>query len=479
MRREPAGRGRAGRTGRAAAAVGRRAALPGALLAAGGAGPHATAGRARAHPARPSTSTGCAPGLDRLFPSATPREDRQRLAAAVAALRAGHGARRRPGHRQDHHRGPDARAAARPARAPPLRVALAAPTGKAAARLQEAVRGGGASTRDRIARDLPRRRCTGCSAGPRRGTRFRHDRDNRLPYDVVVVDETSMVSLTMMARLLEAVRPDARLVLVGDPDQLASVEAGAVLGDLAARRRAGPSRALDGRAGRPLGLPDGVRQRRGHARTTSGGSAARSPRSPARCRPATPTRRSRCCAGGADDVAFVETDVRGGAGRRCAPTSSTPGSRWPRRRGTATSRRRSRRWSGTALLCAHRRGPYGVARWSREIERVAGRARYRSWPSTASGTRAGRVLVTANDYDTGLFNGDTGVVVATRGRRRGWPSRAAVRHAARPDPARGRSQTVHAMTVHRGQGSQFAPGHGGAAARRSRRCSPASCSTPR
>ena len=61
---------------------------------------------------------------------------------------------------------------------------------------------------------------------------------------MIVVDETSMVSLTMMARLLEAVRPDARLILVGDPDQLASVEAGAVLADLVdglsvARRRAG------------------------------------------------------------------------------------------------------------------------------------------------------------------------------------------------------------------------------------------------
>src|SRR5688500_6104803 len=66
------------------------------------------------------------------------------------------------------------------------------------------------------------------------GTRFRHHRANRLPHDVVVVDETSMVSLTMMARLVEAVRPDARLILVGDPDQLASVEAGAVLADLVA-----------------------------------------------------------------------------------------------------------------------------------------------------------------------------------------------------------------------------------------------------
>src|SRR5205823_2869959 len=92
--------------------------------------------------------------------------------------------------------------------------------------------------------------------GWRRGGIFRYGRGERLPYDVVVVDETSMVSLPMMARLLDAVRPQARLVLVGDPDQLASVEAGAVLGDLA--RAAGhPEPALDA-ALAAVGLPTGV-----------------------------------------------------------------------------------------------------------------------------------------------------------------------------------------------------------------------------
>jgi exodeoxyribonuclease V alpha subunit len=114
-----------------------------------------------------------------------------------------------------------------------LRIALAAPTGKAAARLQEAVQlevgkldaadqealsGMHATTLHRL-----------LGSRPDTSARFRHNRGNRLPHDVIVVDETSMVSLTMMARLLEAVRPDARLILVGDPDQLASVEAGAVL----------------------------------------------------------------------------------------------------------------------------------------------------------------------------------------------------------------------------------------------------------
>ena len=119
---------------------------------------------------------------------------------------------------------------------PAPRIALAAPTGKAAARMQEAVQevqaGFEPADRDRLgaltASTL--HRLLGYRHGY--GTRFRHHRANRLPYDIVVVDETSMVSLTMMARLLEAVRPEARLILVGDPDQLASVEAGAVLADL-------------------------------------------------------------------------------------------------------------------------------------------------------------------------------------------------------------------------------------------------------
>ena len=120
---------------------------------------------------------------------------------------------------------------------PPL-VALAAPTGKAAARLEDAVRqGAGAIATDQEWQDRLQalsgktvHRLLGFNPGNR--TRFRHHRLNRLPHDVIVVDETSMVSLSLMARLLEAVRRDARLMLVGDPEQLASVEAGAVLGDI-------------------------------------------------------------------------------------------------------------------------------------------------------------------------------------------------------------------------------------------------------
>ncbi len=117
-------------------------------------------------------------------------------------------------------------------------VALTAPTGKAAARMAEAVHD--AARRLDVDDELRAwllsldastvHRLLGRRAGTE--TRFRHDRHNHLPYEVVVVDETSMMSLPLMARLLESVRPDARLVLIGDQEQLASVEAGAVLGDI-------------------------------------------------------------------------------------------------------------------------------------------------------------------------------------------------------------------------------------------------------
>ncbi|MDO5710369.1 MAG: AAA family ATPase, partial [Micrococcales bacterium] len=128
----------------------------------------------------------------------------------------------------------------------PLRVGLAAPTGKAAARMKEAVTAALGlilqHTSDPAARAvieplagvpaLTLHRLLGRRNDS--STRFRYDRTHRLPHDVVVVDESSMVSLTHMARLLEALRPTTRLILVGDPDQLVSVDAGAVLADIVA-----------------------------------------------------------------------------------------------------------------------------------------------------------------------------------------------------------------------------------------------------
>ncbi len=174
--------------------------------------------------------------LARLFDDAAP--DRQRLAAVVAAHRRLSILAGGPGTGKTTTVA-KILAVLQDQAAGSLRIALAAPTGKAAARLQEAANAAAdqLDERDRTRLGTLKastlHRLLGSRPGAR--TRFWHDRDNRLPYDVVVVDEASMVSLTMMSRLVDALRPTCRLVLVGDPDQLASVEVGAVLGDLVER----------------------------------------------------------------------------------------------------------------------------------------------------------------------------------------------------------------------------------------------------
>ncbi|MGO9045010.1 MAG: exodeoxyribonuclease V subunit alpha [Mycobacterium sp.] len=314
-----------------------------------------------------------------------------------------------------------------------LRIAMAAPTGKAAARLTEAVAA-------EVARlDSPdRKRLAGLEATtlhrllgsrPDTSVRFRHHRGNRLPHDVIVVDETSMVSLTMMARLLEAVRPDARLILVGDPDQLASVEAGAVLADLVdglSEREDTRVAALlsSHRFGESIGaLADAIRvgdaDRVIELLRAGGGHIDwiddEDPTDRLRAILVAPALRVREAAVlGADAVALEALD-------------------------------------GHRLLCAHRRGPFGVEHWNRQVHR---------WLTEESGLPAwsewyaGRpLLVTANDYGLRLYNGDTGVVVA---RQAGL--RAVISGAAGPlEFATSRLsdvETMYAMTIHKSQGSQ-------------------------
>jgi exodeoxyribonuclease V alpha subunit len=107
-----------------------------------------------------------------------------------------------------------------------LRIGLAAPTGKAAARMAEALAAAGTALPPHGAMTIHR------LLGLRSGGGFRHGRDNPLALDVLVVDEASMIDLSLMAHLLDALPPAARLILLGDRDQLAAVEAGAVFADL-------------------------------------------------------------------------------------------------------------------------------------------------------------------------------------------------------------------------------------------------------
>jgi len=274
------------------------------------------------------------------------------------------------------------------------------------------------------------------------GVRFRHDASDPLTADVVVVDEVSMVSLPLMARLLDAVRPDARVVLVGDPHQLASVEAGAVLGDLV------------GTGGRPT--PVAVRgnivvldrvHRFGEGSAIASLAAA---------------------INGGDADAVVDLLRHGRAGTDGAVRWITPDDADARagtmadlvaHAATLVDLARDGDAAGALdavgrlkVLCATRRGPDGAEAWNRSVEadlRRRGRMRTR-WS-------AGRpVMVTANDYLNGVFNGDVGVVVRPPGARR---AQVAFGEPAAPrllDPALlDRVETQWAMTIHKSQGSEF------------------------
>ncbi|WP_322937311.1 exodeoxyribonuclease V subunit alpha [Nocardioides bizhenqiangii] len=316
----------------------------------------------------------------------------------------------------------------------PLRVALTAPTGKASARLQQAVEE--AQAEDRFT-DADRDRLTGLTAStlhrllgwmPGSRNRFRHHRRNKLPHDVVVVDETSMVSLTMMARLLEAVRPDARLVLVGDADQLASVEAGAVLADL-----------VQGLAHRAPGAVTGLRTT--HRFGESIGALAESLRQGDSDRVLALLTEGEERVSLHDPVEHAET-LRARllehalAVRAAAVAGDADG---------ALAAMDAHR-----LLCAHRDGPYGVAHWNRLTERLLSDHDQGVWQEWYAGRP---ILVTANDYGLGLFNGDTGVVVREGDRLRGVI--AGVGSDLRLATARlGAVETLHAMTIHKSQGSQ-------------------------
>jgi exodeoxyribonuclease V alpha subunit len=329
---------------------------------------------------------------------------------------------------------------------PPL-IGLCAPTGKAAARLQEAVGGSvRASTIHRLLGWLP-------------GGRFRHDSSNRLPHDLVIVDETSMVPLSLMVRLVEAVRDDAQLVLVGDPDQLAAIEVGAVLRDIVgpaaeqpqfgAGMRATLARvtgaAVPGPEERSFG--DGVAVlRRGHRSVAPIGVLAEA------IRRGDGDATVDALVTGDDSITWIQ-DLSADAGplREHAVAAYGPMIAAARASDATTA---LRQLASFRLLCAHRHGPLGVAQWTEAVESWLRQAVAGFEPSTAR--YAGLpLLATRNDYELRLHNGDTGVVV------RGADGELRAVFDAGGDtielaPSRlGDVEPLFATTVHKSQGSEF------------------------
>jgi exodeoxyribonuclease V alpha subunit len=428
---------------------------------------------ARSEPADDVDDALLTDGLARLFPGDEP--DLQRLAAATCVLRRVAVVGGGPGTGKTTTVTRilvllDEQAQAADAQAP--LVALAAPTGKAAARLEEAVHAEAAGLELEEA-ERSRLLDTGASTihrllGRRPGSasRFRHDRGNQLPHDVVVVDEASMVSLSLTARLLEAVRRDARLILVGDPRQLASVEAGAVLGDLVgpaadrllmhdeARSRLARVAQQTVPATEPPGdgrVGDGiVVLRRVHRFAGAIADLAESVRA-GDAEGAIAVLR-----GGHDDVRWIEVDIAEPDARDALdPVRETAVAAG---RAIVESARKGDAAAALAalgsfrLLCAHRRGPYGVATWNTVVE---------SWLASEldrfgeDAWYVGRpLLVTENDYALRLFNGDSGVVVVRGdgGKTAAFERRGGV---VEISPTRlDAVETLHALTIHKSQGSQ-------------------------
>ncbi|MDT8438136.1 MAG: exodeoxyribonuclease V subunit alpha [Wenzhouxiangellaceae bacterium] len=366
----------------------------------------------------------------------------------------------------------------------PLRVRLAAPTGKAAQRLGESIAAGWQELVESLP-DVDLAMPEAASTlhrllGSQRHTRhFRHDRSNPLPADVVIVDEASMIDQELMHSLLEALAPATRLILLGDKDQLASVEAGAVFGELCrGAEQVNYSAALNDWLERVLGDRPGA--------DGAGGLADRRVllRRNRRSTPAINTLAVAVNRGDAD--AAVDLLRRDGdeldwptidatnpnalqailrAGYRDylqaigqkRPSEDTPTAeaidRWAAHCLTAYAR--------FQVLTAHRHGPWGVDGINGQVHRWLHAARNGKQPAIADGEwfHGRPVMITRNDYATGLMNGDIGLCLAV-------PDNGdtvlrvvfagADQHLRYFSPSRLRDcETAWAMTVHKAQGSEF------------------------
>ena len=443
----------------------------------------------------PDAPADLAQELDRLFPADADAIDWQKVACAVAArgsfavITGGPGTGKTTtvvrllgllqtlAHKRDE---------------PRLRIRLAAPTGKAAARLNASIAGQieRLDVDDAVKQAIPAEVTTlHRLLGSRPDTRaFRHGRDNPLHLDVLVIDEASMIDLEMMAATLDALPRDARLILLGDKDQLSSVEAGAVLGDLCARADAGhydaatrawlaavcgvdvaawtdeaDARALDQRVvmlrrSRRFGEGSGIGAL---AQAINAGDAGAV---------------SRAFAGTRGDIAFVTPSAAAIATLAIDGREGAPGHRayldWIERERPAidASFEAFQRWGAGALaayarfqlLCATRHGEAGV---DKQNERIAQGLLDRRLIDAVTGWYEGRpVMVTRNDYALGLMNGDVGVTLWVPDGQGSMALRVAFVVMDEQGGERTRFvvpsrlsavDTVYAMTVHKSQGSEF------------------------
>ncbi len=322
---------------------------------------------------------------------------------------------------------------------PHARIALAAPTGKAAARMSQAVRERSAhlpaALRDRLPSDASTvHRLLG--ATPDGG--LTHHAGHRLALTALVVDEASMLDLALATRLLEAVPDEARIVLLGDKDQLAAVESGSVFADICARSAPGlAERVVWLEHNFRFAADSGIGQLAGHIR-----------------------------AGRADDALAT---LRGGGQGSLLWLDGAAASPWPALHAglapyldtvaAGDIHHADRAWAGFRVLCAVHEGPQGVVAVNAALTAHA-RARLGSVDAAAqSPWYPGRpVMVLRNDPALKLFNGDIGLTLpdpaADGALRVFFPAPHSTWRALAPTRLPDH-QTAYAMTVHKAQGSEF------------------------
>lgn len=370
-----------------------------------------------------------------------------------------------------------------------VRVLLAAPTGKAAARLkysiQQALTGlqeqlGADELVAALVRTTPPALTLHALLGARTGTRsLRYHRGHPLPVDVLIVDEASMIHLEMMANVLEALPPQARLILLGDKDQLASVEAGAVLGELCAvtnQEQYHPQTARElqhntgvilpqdciGQAGSALSqhvvtLQQGQRFGADIAQLALAIHEGDEGRVGGVLRQKANLEWLAPAVLGADGLWRSPTQTLGIVQGYTAYLSLIKAGPDPGEDDSLWGLRVLQAFDQYRLLCAVRQGIWGVQGLNQAVQAVL---IAQGWILAGQEWYEGRpVMVTRNDPDLGLLNGDVGIVL----RSRSTPDREGLRVCfARGNALRSVSvsrlsgvETAFALTVHKSQGSEF------------------------
>jgi exodeoxyribonuclease V alpha subunit len=312
------------------------------------------------------------------------------------------------------------------------KIGLAAPTGKAAKRLQASIIASlpYLPQEGDVAKDIPAdaqtlHRLLGVI---RKSSRFRHNADNPLPIDVLVIDEASMVDLALMSKVVDALKPGARLILLGDKDQLASVESGAVLADCI------------------RGLPGNTVELRKSYRFDSGIAtvAAAINRSDGR----------RCCdllrGDQFSNVGFLRESLNDFAGSRYRVYMDCVRS-YPE----TTLDHIFQAFDEFQILCGTRHGVRGMTGVNNGVEAYLKRNGYPCQPGEWYPGRP--VMITKNDYSFGLFNGDIGICLPDPedGTLKVWFDLGSETYRHCPTYRLPASETVFAMTIHKSQGSEF------------------------